>query len=377
MHAHAKILLVFLLLFSVAFADDPPPSNESFSNLETTSAEIDGQITGLLEASGVTSGTCDPDSDLISLLVPTMLALIVVSFGVAIFYMAGKFLDSPPLVAIARGEILELVHTAFIVVFFFAFILFAGSIVLGDPDGVFDKAMDYSAIMIHKITKDMFWLSVLNTLLHMLYAAPLRLGVLYHAIRFNLGGLLKPFVDGVGTMASLLSFALGEWIANINILCFIKKFVPTILLPIGVLFRSFPQTRGGGNALIGLSVALFIVYPLMLYVNYEAYQFHFGTIESRSNVQEITSVFTLTSGIGGFLVGFIWLRSITGMLLGLPFLLGLVTTVVDVYADVLYTVFVLSIFLPLLNIFVTLTVARELAKYFGTEINISSFVKLI
>jgi hypothetical protein len=30
-----------------------------------------------------------------------------------------------------------------------------------------------------------------------------------------------------------------------------------------------------------------------------------------------------------------------------------------------------------LNIFVTLTVARELAKYFGTEINISAFTKLI
>lgn len=376
MDALAKTLFVFLLLSSVAFAEDTP-SSEDFSNLQTTADEIDAQIDEMLEASGLTAGACSAGDDLFSLLGPTMLALVMISFGVAIFYMVGKLLDAPPLIAIARSEILEIAHTTFIVAFFFAFFVFATNVVLGEPNRVFDTAMEYSAIMIHKITKDMFWLSALNTLLHMLYAAPLRFGVLYHAVRFNLGGLLKPFVDGIGTMASLLSFALGEWIANLNVLCFIKKFVPTILLPIGVIFRSIPQTRGGGNALIGLSVALFLVYPLMLYMNYQAYTYQFGDIASRSNVEEITSSFTLSSGVGALAVGLIWLRSITGMLLGIPFLMGLITTVLDVYADVLYTVFVLSIFLPLLNIFVTLTVARELSKYFGTEINISAFVKLI
>ncbi|MEM4272683.1 MAG: hypothetical protein QXH30_03760 [Candidatus Bilamarchaeaceae archaeon] len=377
MHAHAKLLALLFLFAAIQFAEDAAPSESDFSNVEAASSEIDAQISAMLEASGVTSGTCAPDSDLFSLLGPAVLALLLVSSGIAMFYMVGKFLDAPPLIAIARNEMLEALNTALITVLFFAFLLFAGNTVLGSPYGAFDSAMDYSAIMIHKISKDMFWLSALNTLLHMLYAAPLRIGVLYHAIRFNLGGLLKPFVDGVGTMASLLSFALGEWIANINVLCFIKKFVPTILLPIGIIFRSLPQTRGGGNALIALSVALFVVYPLMIYMNYEAYKSYFGTVESRSNIQEITTSFSLTSGMGALLVGFIWLRSVTGMLLGVPFLMGILATVIDVYADVLYTVFVLSIFLPLLNIFVTLTVARELAKYFGTEINISAFVKLI
>ncbi len=379
MHANMKILLVFLLLLSCAFADDTP-STTDFSNLDTTAGKIDDQITASLEDSGILTGACsaDPDGSLVSLLGPAMLALILVSFGIAIFYMVGKFLDSPPLVAIARSETLEVINTALIVILFAAFVAFAGNIVFGgQPDAVFNKSINYSSVMIHKISKDMFWLSALNTLIHMLYAAPLRLGVLYHAVRFNLGGLLKPFVDGIGTMASLLSFALGEWIANLNVLCFIQKFVPTVLLPIGVIFRSLPQTRGGGNAIIGFAVALFLVYPSMIYLNFQAYQYQFGTVESRSNIQEITKDFTLYSGVGAFTVGFIWLRSITGMLIGLPFLLGLITTVIDVYADVLYTVFVLSIMLPLLNIFITLTVAREVAKYLGTEINISAFTKLI
>jgi hypothetical protein len=72
---------------------------------------------------------------------------------------------------------------------------------------------------------------------------------------------------------------------------------------------------------------------------------------------------------------FLWL--FTGQLVGILFLSQFVVFFIDLFADVIYTVFVLSVFLPLLNIFVTLTFARELAKYFGTEINISAFVKLI
>lgn len=382
MHAHMKLLLFSLLLFSLASAEGTTSSTD-LSNIEDTVSgtpgspgEIDAKIDEDLAKIGLTYDVCAAQSDLTSLLTPTVLALLVVSMGVALFYMVGKFLDSPPLIAIARSEILEIAHTILIVVFFVAFVAFAMDLLTG-PDEIYKTSINYSVDIIHKITKDMFWLSVMNTLLHMLYAAPMRIGVLFHAIRFNLGGLLKPFVDGVGTMASLLSFALGEWIMNLNLLCFIKKFVPTFLLPIGIIFRSFPQTRGGGNALIGLSVALLFVYPSMLYLNYEAYKYEYGTVQYRSNIQELTSSFVGYSGLGATLIGFFLLRGLTGMLLGVPFLVGLITTIIDVYADVLYTVFVLSIFLPLLNIFITLTVARELAKYFGTEINISAFVKLI
>lgn len=353
---------------------------DAFHNsMEGQEAILEQGVTDGLEYLGIKNGYCAADNtDLLALAGPAAIALLIVVIGIALVYMAGSFLSSPQLIAVCKQESLELVHTAAAVILFWLFISFSNSLLFGGTETMYGKALDYSIAMVHKITKDLFWLSALNTILYMIYSAPLRLGgVLHHAVQFNLGGVLKPFVDGVGTFASLLSFALGEWIANLTILCFIKKYMPTIFLPLGILMRSFPQTRGGGNALIALSMAFFLVYPVMLYMNYQAYDHQYGLVPERAGIQELMEDFTVGSGIGYLTVYGLFTRAYTGTFLGMAFLSQLVTLIFDLYADVLYTVFVLSIFLPLLNVFVTLTFAREISKYLGTEINISAFVKLI
>jgi hypothetical protein len=345
-------------------------------NIDAVSEKIDAQLDTL----GVYSGMCasDPASSF-DFIGPTFFALVIIAMGIAIFYMAGNFLNSPQLIAMSKQEIYELVHTALIVALFAFFLNFSHTLLFsGGEDSIYDTALSYSVLMIHKITKDTMWLSLINTLIYMLYSAPLRLGgSLHHAVHFNLGGVLKPFVDGVGTMASLLSFAAGEWVANTTLLCFIRRFVPEIFLPIGVLLKAFPQTRGGGNAIIAICIAFFIIYPTMLYMNHEAYLYKYGAIGERSSLEAIVEEFVLSTGWLNlsFYAFALWL--FTGQLVGIAFLTQLVVFFIDMFADVIYTVFVLSIFLPLLNIFVTLTFARELAKYFGTEINISAFVRLI
>ncbi len=324
--------------------------------------------------------TCEPGT-LLDFVLPAALILLIVATGLAIFYMAGTFFQSPQLIAMSKQEFYELIHTVLIVVLFFAFYAFAQS-VLGlsgfGPDDIYAGAMNYSMLMVQKITTDIFWLSAFNTLLYMIYNAPLRMGgALHMAIHFNLGGILKPMVDGVGTMASLLSFALGEWIVHIILLCYIKRYALTFFLPLGILLKSLPQTRGGGNALIALSIAFFLIYPLMLVMNYEAYTYKYGQLAERSGVESIISDFLWQSGLGSTALYAFFMK---GMLKTIPGMLALswgITVFFDLYADVVYTVFVLSIFLPLLNIFVTFTFARELSKYFGTEINIAGFVKMI
>ncbi|MBD3398446.1 hypothetical protein GF412_04445 [Candidatus Micrarchaeota archaeon] len=333
-----------------------------------------------VEDMGVTSNTCDVHSPL-DYTIPAAIALMVIGIGIAIFYMAGNLFNSPQMVAMSKQEIFEFIHTLLIVALFFSFYLIAYDIMgLGgtDPDGVFGTAMDYSMLMVQKISNDIFWLGAFNSLIYMLYSAPLRIGgALHMAIHFNLGGVLKPLVDGIGTMASLLSFALTEWIVNLIILCFIKKYMLSIFLPIGVLLKSFPQTRGGGNALIALSIAFFMVYPLMLVMNYQAYSYNYGLLHERSGVEAIVSDFL---GSGGFLtlsIYSIFLLGAVKQIAGIIALSWVLTAFFDLYTDVIYTVFVLSIFLPLFNIFVTFTFAREIAKYFGTEINIAAFAKLV
>lgn len=345
---------------------------------DKVSDAIDKQLDDSL---GVYSGMCAADpSENFSFIVPTMIALLAIGSGIAILYGAGNFLGSPQLIAISRQELFELIHTLLIVAFFSSFLVFSNQFIFGagTGGGIYDVAMDYSIKMVHKITKDTMWLSLINTLIYMLYSAPLRLGgSLHHAVHFNLGGVLKPFVDGVGTMASLLSFAIGEWIANITILCFIKRFVPNIFLPVGVLLRAFPQTRGGGNAIIAICIAFLLIYPTMLYMNNEAYKYKYGAITGRSSMEDIVSGFMSGAGWAqlSFYAFFLWL--FTGQLVGIAFLTQWLVFFLDMFADVIYTVFVLSIILPLLNVFITLTFAREIAKYLGTEINIAPFVRLI
>jgi hypothetical protein len=189
--------------------------------------------------------------------------------------------------------------------------------------------------------------------------------------------VLKPLVDGVGTMASLLGFAAAEWIVHLAILCYIKRYMLSLLLPVGIILKSFPQTRGGGNAIIAICVAFFLVYPLMLVMNYQAYEYKYGLLPERSGVEALVSDFLGTSGILTLAVYSIIMLGMVKTIPGLIAISLVLNAFMDMYTDVIYTVFVLSIFLPLVNIFVTFTFAREIAKYFGTEINIAAFAKMI
>jgi hypothetical protein len=343
-------------------------------------AEAKAQMSDSITALGVSNKDCGMHSPL-DYTIPAAIALLAIGAGIAIFYMAGNFLQSPQMIAMAKQEVLEFAHTLLIVAVFFSFFLLASGIMgIEDTDtgGVFGTAMKYSMVMVQKITNDIFWLGAFNTLIYMLYSAPLKLGgALHQAIHFNLGGVLKPLVDGIGTMASLLAFALTEWIVNLILLCFIKKYMLSIFLPIGILLKAFPQTRGGGNALIAISIAFFLVYPLMLVVNYQAYEYKYGLLAERSGVEAIITDFLGSAGFLSLAIYSIFLLGAVKQIAGILALSWALTTFFDLYTDVIYTVFVLSIFLPLFNIFITFTFAREIAKYFGTELNIAAFAKLV
>jgi len=374
-------LLAILCLFAFSFAEDPTTDEEAMQALHEEGEGVAEAAKDVLVQIGVfNSETCEP-GEIYGFIAPAAIIILILGTGLAIFYMAGSFANSPQLMAMAKQEGYELIHTTLIIALFFFFWTFAQS-VLGingmGPDDIYSDAMEYSMLMVQKISADIFWLSIFNTLLYMLYSAPLKIGgALHMAIHFNLGAVLKPFVDGVGTMASLLSFALGEWMVNIILLCYIKKYMLTLFLPIGILLKAFPQTRGGGNAIIALAIAFSLIYPMMLVMNYEAYTYKYGVLSERSGVEAVVSDFLISSGIGSMALYAIFMK---GMLKTIPGILALswgITGFFDLYTDVIYTVFVLSIFLPLLNIFVTFTFAREIAKYFGTEINIAAFVKMV
>lgn len=82
-------------------------------------------------------------------------------------------------------------------------------------------------------------------------------------ISFQVAPMFRPLFDMIGIMIQMLSISVLEWFAHDFMLCFIKTKMLTVLLPAGIFLRIF-GLRAGGNALIGVAIALYFMYPFML-----------------------------------------------------------------------------------------------------------------
>jgi hypothetical protein len=345
---------------------------------------IDAQENKWLDDAFFQNGFCSPAAGQLGNFdpfVPAAMLLVVIALAVTLVYMMGSVFDSPMLAALAKQEGYEILLTILIFVGFFAVSGLLNNAVLGlqgGSGGLMGSAADYSKTMVIKISKDVGSLAIFNTFLYMFYSAPIKFGkAAYAGVSFNMGAVLRPVIDGIGIASNLLSVALGEWLANLGLLCFIKRVAVPVMLPIGLLLRSVPQLRGGGNALIAFAFALFIVYPAMLAFNYEAYLIKYGATTQGLPIQNAVAYFISQFGVLGGAALLLGVKVITGTGLGALLLVSAAMVFLETISDMVYTVFVMSFFLALLNIFVTLTFAKELAKFLGTEINVGAFVRLI
>ena len=56
--------------------------------------------------------------------------------------------------------------------------------------------------------------------------------------------------------------------AQVNFLRFIETSMFTIFLPIGIILRTFPPTRGAGAVLMAIAIGLYLIYPLLFSLMY-------------------------------------------------------------------------------------------------------------
>jgi len=378
-----KEMLFLLLIASSLFAEEytPPAGTFDYSQGVTMEDVVQQRESEWLESAFSQNSFCAPVKSSFELFIPALVAILVIITSTIVLYMLGSVFDSPVLSALAKQEGYEILLTVIIFVVFFAISGLTQSLVngvYGGSEGFMGQSVEYSKTMILKVSKDGASLGIFNMLLYMYYTAPIRLGKsTYAGISFNLGAVLRPIIDAVGTSVTLLSVAMGEWLANLSILCFIKRVMMPVFFPIGLLLRSVPQLRGGGNALIAFSFALFIIYPMMLSVNYEIYKMQYGNSSYGLPVQSAVYRFISEFGFAGIAVALLGIKLITGNILGHLMVISAATVLLETLADIVYTVFILSLFLGLLNVFVTLTFAKELSRFMGTEINLSAFIKLI
>ncbi len=421
-----------LLMLAMSFADEPQfgrdASAESSGITDTLGkTKIDGENWWV---SGSSSGSnnafrvldefscADPWQSTygVANMKNSLLAAFIIIFALLIIYLAGHFFQSPQLLAIAKDEGRQLI-VLMLVVAILAGVMVAGNMwyrldtarlpnpglptgttaLSGVPDAglasaqeaydlytaggttrdrdITEAAMSYSRLMVFKISNEMTALAVYNAVVHTLYSSTLWFGITWRAMwNFNLGPALKPIIDALGIIMQFLGVALGEWVLHIILLCFLQKWTWGVFFPLGLILYMIPHTRGGGAAIIAIIWSLSLIYPLMLIANYEIYRLTSASLVSGDYV---VREFINSSGIGGFgLLGLVLVFTMGGVIM--PFFAGLAINVLfELVRNAIYYIVVISLLLPFINIFITLTAAREVALGFGTNVNFMSFMRLI
>ncbi len=400
-------LLALLFIVSLSFADDDSGALDTWSNetMDFISHEgetfRDASISAAHTPVGAVStvfdafspGYCgeewvsdDPGSIFSLWFVPAALMAMIVFFGIGGIYMMGQLFASPNLVAIAKEETWQSATTIIRVVFIAA-IIFTGNFwyslstsgatdpVYKGKDCMIDAAMAFSRQMVADMISTYGLLLIYNTAIHTVYSSTMWVGVSFRAMyNFNLGPVLKPIIDIVGTSLQYLSLAISEWMIHIVVLCFIKRWTWGLFIPLAIFLRAIPFTRNAGEALLSLVLALAVIYPLMFLVTYEAHKL---VSLNLTNAHSTVSAFITNSGIFSIAAALVAVALFAAGVLFPFFLGGAVTVAFELVRSSVYYIVIMSMLIPFLNIFITLTLAREWAKIFNVTVNYLSFMKII
>lgn len=318
-------------------------------------------------------------------LAPAITVLFIVAMGVAIFYMVGQLLSSPNLIAMAKDEGFQTAMTAVRLLFIMGALLAAdtwyglsrpgGDRIYSTYPAMIDASMAVSRLMVSEMTTQYSMLVIYNTVIHTIYSSTMWFGITWRAMySFNLGPVLRPVIDLIGTSLQFLSLGMSEWLLHVLLLCMIKKYMWGFFIPLGLLLRAFPYTRNAGEALLSLSFALAIFYPFMFLFTYEVHKLmSYNLVDARGamgafiNQSGILSVFALVLAVSFLTAGVF-----------MPFFLGgAINLLFELVRSAVYYIVIISVLMPFLNIFVTLTVAKETAKVFNVDVNFMSFLKII
>lgn len=76
------------------------------------------------------------------------------------------------------------------------------------------------------------------------------------------GWYLTGIVNMIHTMGNNLTFGIIAHYFQIELLKFTKVAMLTVFLPVGLILRTFPLTRGAGGLLIAIAIGFFFVFPV-------------------------------------------------------------------------------------------------------------------
>ncbi len=206
-------------------------------------------------------------------------AVLIAFFIVAIAYMIGRAFEVRELKQWAKNEFYQAAASAILVIGLIALVdVFMGqaaSIVTGvanqqgweigrsgdptegNPFAVAHDILDHTIDCAKGLYRKLF---VLNMLIEPVEKTAFEVG----GIDTQTFWALTPVVQASHYFCSRLSFLLIAAYTQRHFLYFIEQTMFTVFLPLGIILRAIPYSRGAGAFLVALSIGLYIVYPVTM-----------------------------------------------------------------------------------------------------------------
>lgn len=199
-------------------------------------------------------------------------------------------------------------------------------------------------------------------------------------ISISLQGVLTPFLSQLSRLLSVLTFALiSIWVQAVLLKVVSAVAIP-VLLPIGMVLRTFYFTRKLGGAIMAIAIGLFAVFPLTYVIDAQltlSYSSSFndnilsafqanatatnrnilgstqGSYNSNSIIQNTGFISSISAAVYSLLNQFVALMD--------ELVNGLAIIIVEVF------------FMPLFSVVLTMISIREFAKILGAEVSFGRY----
>ncbi len=190
-------------------------------------------------------------------------------------------------------------------------------------------------------------------------------------ISFSFSALLQPLLHQLSIIIGMLTMIIVGIEIQAMLLQFVAIVALPVLLPTGIVLRCFYFTRRLGGAIIALSVALLVVFPMAYLLNAQMISTYSSTesfASLMSNAQNIQNKMYSTLNMDNATKSVLWGLSndISNFASGAE---NAITSMFSYIASIIVEV----VFLPTFSIILTIISAREIARILGSEITFGKF----
>jgi hypothetical protein len=302
------------------------------------------------------------------------IGLILAFSLVALMYMIGMFLNRPELLASAREEFYQLLFVGVIIALFAVLLTdvssnYLPSATLALTNGTSTDLMGSARQVTSANAGDIYWLfanieqgikKVGQEASKSAYCSFLGAG--YNVVTCT---TLNAARGPLGTAYSALGLALADLSAQDLMLKLSDSFLLTLLLPIGIVMRTFRVMRQAGGALMAISLGFYFIFPAaVLFTKY------YIVDPSQDTILAGTSVGTAAAHVTHLECTPTEMNrnEVTDYMDGLAS--------PGFYRPILFIVLVKAVFSTILAVFITLGSIRYLASLLGAEIDVSALGRI-